>query len=125
LRAASLQGAEAEFGALIMAASLLAAERLKAAQSVGLAPVRLSINKIGYSLEALLPMLQAAEGIITPQQKERIITKFLAHMARESVIKPRRSRSSQRGLRKPQCSWPRIHSRLALEGHFAIKVIAL
>lgn len=125
LRAASLQGAEAEFGALLMAASLLAAERLKAAQSVGLAPVRLSINKIGYSLEALLPMLQAAEGIITPQQRERIITKFLAHMARESVIKPRRSRSCQRGLRKPQCSWPRIHSRLAFEGHFAFKVIAL
>lgn len=122
LRAASLQGAEAEFGALIMAASLLAAERLKAAQNTGLKPVRLSINKIGYALESLLPMLQAAEGIITPQQRQRIITKYLVHMARESIIKPRRSRSCQRGLRKPQCSWPRIHSRFSLEGPFVFEV---
>jgi hypothetical protein len=124
LRAASLQGAEAEFGALIMAANLLAGERLKAAQRVGLPPVRLSIQKIGSALEALLPMLHAAEGIITQRQRQRIIAKFLAHMARESVIRPRRSRSCQRGLRKPQCSWPRIHTRTTSEGPFVFKVIA-
>ena len=124
LRAASLQGAEAEFGALILAANLLAGERLKAAQSVGLAPVRLSIKKIGYALEALQPMLQAAEGIITEQQRQRIVAKFLVQMAREAVIKKRRSRSCQRGVRKPQCSWPRIHTRTVCEGPFAFKVIA-
>ena len=125
LRAATLQGAEAEFAALIMAASLLAQQRLKAAQKVALAPVRLSLGKIGRAMEALLPVLAVASELITAQQRKAIVTKFLAHTARESIIKPRRSRSCQRGLRKPQCSWPRIHTRYSLLGPFAFELTAI
>jgi hypothetical protein len=125
LRAASLESAEAEFGALIIAASLLAGQRLQAAQSVSLPPVRLSVGKIGAALQALLPVLNVAGELLSPRQRAAIITKFLAHTARESVIKERRSRSCQRGVRKPQDSWPRIHTRSTLEGTFVFEVTAI
>jgi hypothetical protein len=125
LRAASLESAEAEFGALIIAASLLAEQRVKAAQSVSLPPLRLSVGKIAKALEALLPVLNVAGELLSPRQRTGIIAKFLAHTARESVIKPRRSRSCQRGVRKPQCSWPRIHQRSTLEGTYAFEVTTI
>ena len=125
LRAGTLQGAEAEFGALIIAASLLAEQRLKAAQSVSLPPVRLSLRMISYMLEKLLPMLEVAADILSAKQRAAIIAKFLAQVARESVIKPRRSRSCQRAVCKPQCSWPRIKSRWALDGPFEFSITEL
>ena len=116
LRAGSIQGAEAEWGAMIIAASLLAQQRLEAAQQVGLAPVRISLSKISRAMEALLPVLSVAGHLISARQRAQIITKFMAHTAREARIPPRRSRSCQRGLRKPACTWPRIHARSDLDG---------
>ena len=116
LRAGSLQGAEAEFGIMMVAASLLAGQRMQAAQLVGLPPVRISINKISAALEAMLPLLSVAGDIISPAQREKIIIKFMAHTAREARIPPRRSRSCQRALRKPICAWPLIRTREYLDG---------
>jgi hypothetical protein len=123
LRAGSPQGAQAEFGAMIIAASLLAEQRLEAATLVGLAPVRLSMVKISHALEALLPVLQVAGNLLEPKQRAQIITRFLAHAAREARLPPRRSRSCQRGLRKPACAWPRIHTREDLTGSWTYHVI--
>lgn len=123
LRAGSPQGAQAEFGAMIIAASLLAEQRLQAATSVGLAPVRLSMVKISRALEALLPVLQVAGNLLEPKQRVQIISRFLAHTAKEARIPPRRSRGCQRGLRKPACAWPRIHTRENLDGSWTYHVI--
>lgn len=125
LRAGSAQGAQAEFGVLIIAASLLAEQRLKAAQQVEMPPLRLSLTKISRGLEALLPVLQVAGDIISPRQRERIIEKFMAHTAREARIPPRRSRSCQRGLRKPASAWPRIQTRSSLDGSWLYAVQSL
>lgn len=122
LRAGSAQGAQAEFGALIIAASLLAEQRLQAAQQVGVPPMRLSLTKISRGLEALLPVLQVAADVISPKQRERIIEKFMAHTAREARIPPRRSRSCQRGLRKPASAWPRVQTRANLDGSWVYTV---
>lgn len=111
LRAGSPQGAEAEFGVMIIAASLLARQRLAAAQQVGLPPLRLSIGKIRIALASLLPVLQVGGDLLTQRQRVALIKRFMAHAALEARIPPRRSRSCQRGLRKPQCAWPRIRSR--------------
>lgn len=119
LRAGSPQGAQAEFGVMIIAASLLAEQRLKAAQQVSLQPLRLSLTKVSYALETLLPVLQIAGDLISQRQREGIITKYLAHAAREARIPPRRSRSCQRGLRKPGCTWPCIRARENLTGSWS------
>lgn len=116
LRAGSVAGAQAEYGAMIIAASLLAEQRVRAAEQVGLPPTRLSITKISRAMEALLPMLSVAGNILSSRQREKIIARFLVHTAREARIPPRRARSCQRGLRKPDCAWPRIFSRVYLDG---------
>ena len=116
LRAGTLQGAQAEFGALIIAASLLAQQRLEAAAGQELPPVRLSLTKISTALAGLLPVLAVAGDLLSPQQRSKLIAKFMRHMAREARIPPRRSRSGQRGLRKPASAWPRIHSRCEPRG---------
>lgn len=124
LRSGTLQGIQAEYGAMIMAASLLAEQRLQAAQQVGLPPVRLSLTKISRALETLLPVLQVSAGVLQEHQVQQIITRFLAHTAREARIPPRRSRSCQRGLRKPLCAWPRIDTRSDTEGAWAYRLIS-
>lgn len=123
LRSGTVQGVQAEFGAMILAAGLLAQQRLRAAQQVELPPLRLSLTKISRTLESLMPVLRAAEGIISPVQRRRIVERCLKMMAYEARIPPRRSRSCQRGLRKPSSAWPRISTRCDLAGDWVYKVV--
>ncbi|HSJ03075.1 MAG TPA: hypothetical protein VK956_11510, partial [Verrucomicrobium sp.] len=111
MRAGTVQGAQAEFGAMIIAASLLARQRLAAADAVGVSPTRISLTKISRGMEALLPVLEVTRDLITEHQCQQMIERFMEHTAREAVIPERRSRSCQRGLRKPVCAWPRIRTR--------------
>jgi len=122
LRSGTVQGVQAEFGAMILAASLLAQQRLQAAKQVDLPPLRLSLTKISRALEVLMPMLRAAEGIISAAQRRRIIARHLKLIAYEARIPPRRSRSCQRGLRKPASAWPRISTRCDLAGDWVYAV---
>ncbi len=57
LRASSLPGAQIEFGALIMAASMMAEERLCIAQVQQVPPQRLSMVKIGQTTSELVRVL--------------------------------------------------------------------
>lgn len=116
VRAGTVQGAEAEYGAMIIAASLLAEQRVLAAKQAGLPLSRLSIARIGRAMEALLPVLSVAGELINAPLREKIIARFMAHTAREARIPPRRTRSCQRGLRKPVCAWERIRAREYLYG---------
>jgi Transposase DDE domain len=125
LRAGSEEGAAAEFGALIIAAGLLAQQRVGAAQRVGLPVLRISVRKISMAMEHLLPVLAVANELITEEQRAAIIERFMQHAAKEAVIPVRRKRSCQRGVRKPVCSWPRIHSRVYLTGCCLYEVIVV
>lgn len=125
LRAGSVRGAEAEFGAMIIAASLLARQRLEAADAIGVSPVRISLTKISRAMEALLPVLEVSRGLITARQTEQIIERFMEHTAREARIPRRRSRSCQRGLRKPVCAWPRIRTRVDVNGPSVAELISV
>lgn len=123
LRAGSPRGAEAELGAMIIAASLLAAQRLEAADLAGLPPSRLSLVKVGRGLEAFLQVLSVTGSLLTGRQRDRMTRKFLEHLAREARIPPRRSRGCQRGLRKPACAWPRVRTRQYLDGAWVYEII--
>lgn len=125
LRAGTLQGAEAELGVLILAASLLARQRLEAAESVGLPPLRLSIAKLGGAVNELVSVLSVAGNIISPRQREQIVGRFMQHAAREASIPPRRQRSCQRGLRKPASAWPRIRTREYVDGPCVQEVLPI
>jgi len=125
LRAGSEQKAAAEYGALIIAAGLLAQQRVAAAQQVDLPVLRVSVSKISMAMEHLLPVLAVTGELITGKQRAAIIAKFMKHAAKEAVLPPRRKRSCQRGVRKPVCSWPRIHSRAYLNGACLYEVIVI
>ena len=122
LRCGTVEGARAEFGALILAASFVAQQRLQAAQQVGLPPLRMSLQKISRGLEVLMPLLHAAEGIISSAQRRKIIDRHLKLIAYDARIPPRRSRSCQRGLRRPSSAWPRISTRCDLAGDWVYAV---
>lgn len=119
LRATSLQGVQAEFGALIMAASLIAEQRLDVAAEAELPPLRMSLVKIGETLTNLVTLLAIGRGVLTEEQERKFIVKCREHLAREAVIKPRRSRSCQRGLRRPASAWTRIQQRSNAQGDWS------
>lgn len=121
LRSGTVQGVQAEYGAMLIAASVL--WRLAAGDTVGVSPLRISLTKISRGLEALLPVLEVSGDLITDQQRQQMIERFMEHTVREAVIPKRRSRGCQRGLRKPVCAWPRIRTREYTEGESVVEII--
>lgn len=111
LRAGTLQGAQAELGALITAAALLAEQRVQAAHQEGLPPVRISVTTLSTGLSSLLPLLAVSQGIISDKQRTAIIKRWMKQMHRHARMAPRRTRQCERGLRKPVSPWPRVRAR--------------
>lgn len=111
MRAGSVEGAQAEFGALILAASLLAAQRLELAEAEELPAVRLSIRKIARHMQQAALVLSLSHDLMSAAQQRTFIRRFEKRLRREAHIPPRRPRSCPRGLRKPNTDWPRIRQR--------------
>lgn len=125
LRASSLPGAQIEFGALIMAASMMAEERLSIAQEQRVPPQRLSIVKIGQTTSELVRVLAYGRGILSEAQEQALIGRCKQHLGREARIAPRRQRSCQRGLRRPASPWPRIKSRRDPDRDWVLSVVPM
>ena len=122
LRAGTLQGAQAELGALIIAAALLAEQRVQAATKEQLPPKKISVTKLGAGLANLLPLLAMSQGIISDKQRAAIIKRWMKQMQTQARIAPRRPRRCERGLRKPVSPWPCIRTRCAQPVTWACRV---
>lgn len=116
MRAGSLQGAQAEFGALIMAASLLAERRVELAQAEQLPALRLSTTKIGQLMIHAAITLALSSDMLSAAQQRTLIKRFEKLIRYEARIPPRRPRSCPRGLRKTTTDWPRIRQRSEASG---------
>ena len=123
LRAGSIEGAQAEFGALIMAASLLAAQRLELAKAEELPAVRLSIRKIARHMRQAALVLSLGHDLMSAAQQRTFIRRFEKMLRREARIPPRRQRSCPRGLRKPTTDWPRIRQRCEAHGSCVLSIL--
>ena len=123
MRAGSIEGAQAEFGALILAASLLAAQRLKLAEQEELPAVRLSIHKIARHMQQAALVLSLSHDLMSGAQQRTFIRRFEKMIRREAQIPPRRQRSCPRGLRKPTASWPRIRQRHEAHGSYLLTIL--
>lgn len=115
LQADSEQTAQGAFAALVLAASEVAQRRVEAATEADLPVLRLSIAKMGQMLGQLTSMLQSAGDVLTPAQRAAMSRKWLQVMVREAVIPPRRARSCQHGLRRPDSPWPVIRKRVFID----------
>ena len=123
MRAGSIEGAQAEFGALILAASLLAAQRLELAEQEELPAVRLSIRKIARHMQQAALVLSLSHDLMSGAQQRTFIRRFEKMIRREAQIPPRRQRSCPRGLRKPTASWPRIRQRHEAHGSYLLTIL--
>ena len=123
LKAHSEQTAQSELVGMILAASIVAEQRVAAAEQVELPPVRLSLLKIGRMLQSLSLVLHAGKGIMSEEQCAALTKRVLKIMAREAVIPPRKARRCKRGVRRAVSKWPVIRSRQKLDSSFTVTLV--
>lgn len=123
LKAGSEHTAQGELAGMIMAASIIAQQRMVASEKVELPPVRLSLLKIGRIMASLSVVLNVGEGIISAKQREELICEVLKHMAKEAVIPPRTGRSCQRAVRRAVSPWPVVKTRSKADPTLSVTLI--
>lgn len=112
LQSRSVETAEQEIAALLVAASLVAGERLEIARSAGgeieeAGAVRISFGLCHHYITALYMVLAAAGGLMTASAQEELIARIRAVIASEALPK-RRARTCDRKIRQPVSKWPRM-----------------
>jgi len=111
--------AQQEIAALLLAASLLAEERLAVAAQAGgevqeAGAVRISLSICMELTQALWLVLSAAQGIMDEAVQSELVRRMRAQIA-ACALPPRRARSCQRKVRQPVNKWPRMISPVSLE----------
>ena len=106
LQSHTVTTAAQEIAALILAASLLARERDRAA--AGVVPVlRVSFIKLLELLRPLWLVLALGDDLLQDWQKEKLTERFY-EQARGYLTPRRRQRSCPRKVRQPVSGWPRL-----------------
>ena len=108
-----------EIAALMLAASLLAAERARAAGEA--VPVlRVSFGKLLELLRPLWLVLAVGEDVLEEWQKEEL-SRRMYEQARGCLTPERRQRSCPRAVRQPVSKWPRLLKNESWTGPVIIK----
>lgn len=107
IRSHTPETAAQEIAALLVAYALLVEQRLKVADMGEVEVVRISFLKVTDTVTGLWRFLEAAEGMMTAKQIDKLVIKVLQQVA-DYALSKRRKRSCPRGLRQPVSSWPRI-----------------
>ena len=112
LQSHTVDTAEQEIAALLVAASLIAGERLEIALSAGgkieeAGAVRISFGLCYHYITALYMVLAAADGLMSASAQEELIARIRATIAAEALPK-RRARTCDRKIRQPVSKWPRM-----------------
>lgn len=112
LQSHSVETAEQEIAALLVAASLIAGERVEIARSAGgeieaAGAVRISFGLCHQYTTALYMVLASAGGLMTAAAQEELIKRIRATIAAEALPK-RRARTCDRKIRQPVSKWPRM-----------------
>ena len=96
-----------EVAAMILAYSILSAQRMAAAALGEVDVLRISFGKTLAVLQPLWVLLSYGKGVIGPDQVRIMVRRAMQDIA-ECAIPPRRKRSCPRALRQPVSSWPRL-----------------
>lgn len=104
--------AEQEIAALLVAASLLAEERLEIARCAGgeiaeAGAVRISFGLCYHYITALYMVLAASDGLMSAAAQAELIERVRSVIAAQALPK-RRTRSCTRKVRQPVSKWPRM-----------------
>jgi hypothetical protein len=110
-----------EIAALVLASALLARERVHAA--AGAAPLlRISFSKTLALLGPLWLVFALGRDLLSEEQKQQLLDRFYAQ-ARRFLIRPRRTRSCPRAVRKPVSGWPRLLENESHEGPLRFQIV--
>ena len=108
LHAQTVDSAAMEVLALLLAAAVLAQQRLGVADAAGVPPLKISLAQVMERTRALMEILEAGRGLLSPAQQAEITRRVLERLTHTALIKPRKRRSCQRALRQPIKSWPKM-----------------
>lgn len=103
-----------EIFALMIAASLLARQRVAVAQEAEVPVLRISLAMVLSQTMALHRVMEHAEGVINEEQKEQIVASMLEELSTTALIKKRKPRRCQRALRQPIKNWPKMKTPTSL-----------
>ena len=96
-----------EVAALLLALALLARARLQVGEAAGAAPLRVSFGRALAGLRPLRDVLSVGGDLLSAAQRQALIERVLARIAKRLLPPKRRPRGSPRTVRQPVKSWPR------------------
>ena len=96
-----------ELLALLLAASLLACQRVAVAEGAGVAVLRISFAKVLHKTAALCELLAVGGDLIAPAALAEWLRRILDDLQNAALIKERPPRSCPRTLRQPVKAWPK------------------
>jgi hypothetical protein len=122
LHAQTTNTAAQEIFALMLAASLLARQRVAVAQEAEVPVLRISLAMVLSQTMALYRVMEHAAGILSGDQQAKIITSMFEELTATALIPERKPRRCQRAVRQPVKNWPKIKhpTSLALVTHIEI-----
>jgi hypothetical protein len=94
--------------AMLLAASLVAAQRAAVAESAGVEPLRVSFAQVREQTAALCMIFSVGEDLLGLEQRVEWTRRVLAQLAATALIQKRKPRSCQRALRQPVKDWPKM-----------------
>ena len=113
-----------EVAALILAYSILSAQRMEVAALGEVEVLRISFGKTLAVLQPLWVLLSYGKGVMEPAQIRIMVRRAMKDIA-ECAIPPRRKRSCPRAVRQPVCSWPRLLKNKYQKGPVDVKISAV
>ena len=119
LQSHTIESAQQEIAALLMASSLLAEERLAVAAQVGgeveaAGAVHISLSICMELTQAWWLVLGSAQGLMDEAAQRELVRRMRVQIA-ACALPTRRARSCQRAVRQPVNKWPRMLSPSSLE----------
>lgn len=121
LQSQTMETAAQEVAAIILASSLVATERARAAGGQWPA-LRISFLKVLDLLQPLWLTLQACDDLLSEKQKQQMTKRFYKLMG-QCVTQSRRARSCPRAVRRPVTNWPRLRRNRSVSAPFEYNVL--
>lgn len=108
LHAQTTDTAAQEVFALMLAASLLARQRVAVAKEAEVPLLRISLAMVLSQTVALHRVMEHAADVINEEQKVKIIASVLEELSATALIPKRKPRRCQRAIRQPIKNWPKM-----------------
>ena len=94
--------------AMLLAAVLVARQRLAVAQAAGAPVLRISFAQVHQQTVALCQIFELGHDLIGPAQRAEWTRRLVEQLAATALIQKRRPRSCQRAVRQPVKDWPKM-----------------